>query len=40
MKVKLLLFGDSKLSAIENNLMLKASIKYIMATNRFSVPLF
>ena len=40
LKVELLLFGDSKLSAIDNNLILKASIKYIMTTNRFSVPLF
>ena len=38
--VKLLLFGDSKLSAIDNNLILKASIKCIMTTNRFSVPFF
>ena len=29
-----------KLSAIDNNLILKASIKYIMTTNRFYVPLF
>ena len=40
LKVQLLLYGDSKLSAIDNNLILKASIKYIMTTNRFSVPLF
>ena len=40
LKVHLLLYGDSKLSAIDNNLILKASIKYIMTTNRFSVPLF
>ena len=40
LKVELLLFGDSKLPAIDNNLILKASIKYIMTTNRFSVPLF
>ena len=40
LKVELLLSGDSKLSAIDNNLILKASIKYIMTTNRFSVPLF
>ena len=40
LKVKLLLFGDSKLSAISNNLILKASAKYIMTTNRFSVSLF
>ena len=40
LKVELLLFGDSKLPAINNNLILKASIKYIMTTNRFSVPLF
>ena len=41
LKVELLLFGDSELSAISNNnLILKASIKYIMTTNRFSVPLF
>ena len=40
LKVHLLLYGDSKLSAIDNNLMLKASIKYIMTTNRFSVILF
>ena len=40
LKVGLLLYGDSKLSAIDNNLILKASIKYIMTTNRFSVPLF
>ena len=39
LKVELLLFGDSKLSAIDNNLILKASIKYIMTANRFSVPL-
>ena len=39
-KVELLLFDDSKLSAIDNNLILKVSIKYIMTTNRFSVPLF
>ena len=37
LKVKLLLFGDSKLSAIDSNLILKASIKYVMTTNRFSV---
>ena len=36
----ILLFGDSKLPAIDNNLILKASIKYIMTKNRFSVPLF
>ena len=40
LKVELLLYGDSKLSAIDNNLILKASIKYIITTNRFSVPLF
>ena len=40
LKVKLLLFGDSKLFAIDNNLILKASIKYMVTTNRFSVPLF
>ena len=40
LKVKLLLFGDSNLPAIDNNLILKASIKYIMTANRFSVPLF
>ena len=40
LKVDLVLFGDSKLPAIDNNLILKASIKYIMTTNRFSVPLF
>ena len=40
LKVGLLLFSDSKLSAIDNNLILKVSIKYIMTTNRFSVPLF
>ena len=41
LKVELLLFGDSELSAINNNnLILKTSIKYIMNTNRFSVPLF
>ena len=39
-KVELLLFDDSKLSVIDNNLILKVSIKYIMTTNRFSVPLF
>ena len=38
-KVELLLFEDSKLSTIDNNLILKVSIKYIMTTNRFSVPL-
>ena len=36
---ELFLFGDSKLPPIDNNLILKASIKYIMTTNRFSVPL-
>ena len=40
LKVELLLFGDTKLPAIDNNLILKASIKYVMTTNRFSVPLF
>ena len=40
LKVELLLFGDSNLPAINNNLILKASIKYIMTTNTFSVPLF
>ena len=40
LKVQLLLYGDSKLSAIDNNLISKASIKYIMTTNRFSVLLF
>ena len=40
LKIELLLFGDSKLSAIDNNLILKASIKYRMTTKRFSVPLF
>ena len=40
LKVELLLFGDSKLSAVDHNLILKASIKYIMNINRFSVPLF
>ena len=40
LKVELLLFGYSRLSAVDNNLNLKASIKYIMTTNRFSVPLF
>ena len=41
LKVELLLFGDSKLPAIDNNLILKTfSIKYLMTTNRFSVPLF
>ena len=40
LKIELLLYGDSKLSATDNNLILKASIKYIMSTNRFSVPLF
>ena len=39
LKVELLLFGDSKLSGIDNNLTLKASIKYILTTIRFSVPL-
>ena len=38
LKVELLLFGDLKL--IDNNLILKASIKSIMTTNRSSVPLF
>ena len=38
LKVELLLFGDSRLSVIDNNLILKASIKYIITTNRFSVP--
>ena len=37
LKVELFLFGDSKLSAIDNNLILKASMKYTMTTNRFSV---
>ena len=40
LKVELLLFGDSKLSAIDSDLILKASVKYIIITNRFSVPLF
>ena len=40
LKVKLLLFDDFKLSAIDNRLILEVSIKYIMTTNRFSVPLF
>ena len=40
LNIELLLFGDTKLSAINNNLILKASIKYIMTTNRSSVPLF
>ena len=40
LKVELLVYGDTKLSAIDNNLILKASIKYIMTTNRFSVLLF
>ena len=40
LKVELLLFGNSKLSAFDNNLVLEASIKYIMTTNRFPVPLF
>ena len=40
LKVALFLFGESELSAIDKNLTLKASIKYIMATNRLSVPLF
>ena len=40
LKIELLLFGDPKLSAIDNNLIVKASIKYILTTNRFSVPLF
>ena len=40
LKVELLLFGNSKLPAIDNNLISMASIKYIMTTNRFSVPLF
>ena len=35
LKVELLLFGDPKLSAIDNNLILKASIKCIMTTSRF-----
>ena len=35
LKVGLFLFGDSNLSAINNNLILKVSIKYIMTTNRF-----
>ena len=39
LKVELFLFSDSNLPAIDNNLILKASIKYIMTTNRFSVPL-
>ena len=40
LKVELLLFGDSKLSSSDNNLISKACVKYIMTTNRFSVPLF
>ena len=40
LKVELLLFGDAKLSTIDNNLILKASIKYIMTASRFSVLLF
>ena len=40
LKVELLLFGDSKLFAINNNLIFKTSVKYVMTTNRFSVPLF
>ena len=40
LKVKLLLFDHFKLSAIDNRLILEVSIKYIMTTNRFSVPLF
>ena len=40
LKVELLRSRDSKLSAIDNNLILNASINYIMTTNRFSVPLF
>ena len=40
LKVELLLSGDSKLPAIDNNPILNASIKYIMTTNRFSLPLF
>ena len=39
LKVELLLYDDSKLSAVNNSLILKASIKCIMTTNRFSVPL-
>ena len=39
LKVELFLSGDSILPAINNNLILKPSIKYIMTTNRFSVPL-
>ena len=40
LKFELLLFGDLKLSVADNNLILKVCIKYIMTTNRFSVPLF
>ena len=40
LKAELLLYGDSKLSAIDNNLILKVSTKYIMARKRFSVSLF
>ena len=40
LKVELVLFGDSKPFAIDNNHILLASVKYIMTTNRFSVPLF
>ena len=35
LKVELLLFGDSKLSAINNNLILKASIKYTITLFSF-----
>ena len=40
LKVELILFGDSKFSAIHNNLTVEAFIKYIKTTNKFSVPLF
>ena len=39
LKVELLLFGDSKLPAIDNNLILTASIKYMMTASRFLILL-
>ena len=40
LNVELLLFGDSELSTIGNDFILKASMKYMMTTSKYSVPLF
>ena len=38
--LKTLLYGDSKLTSSENFKLLEATIKYILASNRFNVSLF